>query len=70
MLHKIAVDYRLNNRLIIAYINELGGSFKGIKINNIIIITLLLLSYVQTDATLLANNSQHCWELLRPFAHS
>ena len=25
---------------------------------------------VQTDATLLAYNSQHCWELLRPFAHS
>ena len=24
----------------------------------------------QTDATLLANNSQHCWELLRPFACS
>ena len=27
-------------------------------------------SHVQTDATLLANNSQHCWELLRPFARS
>ena len=27
-------------------------------------------SPVQTDATLLANNSQHCWELLRPFARS
>ena len=25
---------------------------------------------VQTDATLLAYNSQHCWELLRPFACS
>ena len=25
-------------------------------------------SPVQTDATLLAYNSQHCWELLRPFA--
>ena len=25
---------------------------------------------VQTDATLLAYNSQHCWELLRPFARS
>ena len=27
-------------------------------------------SPVQTDATLLANNSQHCWKLLRPFARS
>ena len=27
-----------------------------------------LKSPVQTDATLLANISQHCWELLRPFA--
>ena len=27
-------------------------------------------SPVQTDATLLANNPQHCWELLRPFARS
>ena len=27
-------------------------------------------SPVQTDATLLAYNSQHCWELLRPFARS
>ena len=25
---------------------------------------------VHTDATLLAYNSQHCWELLRPFARS
>ena len=25
---------------------------------------------VQTDRTLLAFNSQHCWELLRPFARS
>ena len=25
---------------------------------------------VQTNATLLAYNSQHCWELLRPFARS
>ena len=25
---------------------------------------------VQTDATLLAYNSRHCWELLRPFARS
>ena len=30
----------------------------------------LLLSCVQTDATLWANNSQHCWELLRPFVRS
>ena len=30
----------------------------------------LLLSRVQTDATLCANNSQHCWELLRPFVRS
>ena len=28
------------------------------------------LSPMQTDATLLANNSQDCWELLRLFAHS
>ena len=27
-----------------------------------------LKSPVQTDATLLANISPHCWELLRPFA--
>ena len=27
-------------------------------------------SPVQTDAKLLANNSQHCWEVLRPFARS
>ena len=27
-------------------------------------------SPVQTDVTLLAYNSQHCWELLRPFARS
>ena len=27
-------------------------------------------SPVQTDARLFANNSQHCWELLRPFARS
>ena len=27
-------------------------------------------SPVQTDATLLAKKSQHCWELLRPFARS
>ena len=27
-----------------------------------------LKSPVQTDATLLANIPQHCWELLRPFA--
>ena len=26
------------------------------------------LNPVQTDAILLANNSQHCWELLRLFA--
>ena len=25
---------------------------------------------LQTDRTLLAFNSQHCWELLRPFARS
>ena len=28
------------------------------------------ISLMQTDATLLANNSQNCWELLRPFARS
>ena len=32
---------------------------------------LRALGCVQTDAaTLLAYNSQHCWELLRPFARS
>ena len=33
-------------------------------------IPFLLFSYVQTDATLLANNSQKGWEMLRPFARS
>ena len=33
-------------------------------------IPFLLFSYVQTDATLLANNSQKGWEMLRPFVRS
>ena len=36
-----------------------------------ILVQLKALSYVQTEgATLLANNSQDCSELLRPFARS
>ena len=43
----------------------------GLSFATQILVQLKALSYVQTEgATLLANNSQDCSELLRPFARS